>query len=483
MLPLFGGIAGTLGICLRASWQPKDFRALVTALAREHPEVRPLLATALEQEPDSESGNFLFLQLRVIDEALGHPRKNFWTQTLRRKLAFAKLTNVFAVTAFVIFFSMNHSGTRLASGPWLASEITVTPGNAQIERGTGLVISARFGRKPPPEAAVVLISALGKTKRIPLARHLSDPVFGASLLEVTEDAAYHVEYSSKKTDDYKISVFDYPALTRADASLRFPDYTGLTNKIIPDTRRITAVEGSRLSYTLELNKPVAHARLIGKEETLSLTVRSNAIAALPEVTLANSGHYALELVDTEGRTNKAPAEFVIQVLPNRPPDLKVIFPRGDPRVSALEEVQLQAEATDDFGLVKYGIGFGVAGQEPKFVELGQRTSANDKRLFGQLIPLEKLGVEVDQIVSYFAWADDYGPDGQVRRTFSDMFFAEVRPFEQIFRADQSGMPDGGDQNQGGRGTQSVKLAELQKRIVIATWKLQREKNITRTTQP
>ena len=41
--------------------------------------------------------------------------------------------------------------------------------------------------------------------------------------------------------------------------------------------------------------------------------------------------------------------------------------------------------------------------------------------------MEKLGVTVDQVVSYFAWADDYGPDGQVRRTFSDMFFCRDAP--------------------------------------------------------
>jgi hypothetical protein len=83
-------------------------------------------------------------------------------------------------------------------------------------------------------------------------------------------------------------------------------------------------------------------------------------------------------------------------------------------------------------------------------------------------------VDVDQVVSYFAWADDYGPDGQVRRTFSDMFFAEVRPFEEIFRADQSGAAESGNQGQPNGGNQATKLAELQKEIVVATWKLQRD---------
>src|SRR5271168_1307184 len=70
-------------------------------------------------------------------------------------------------------------------------------------RGSSLVISARFGGEPPAEAAMVLVSASGKTQRIPLERHLADPVFGASLSEVAEEAHYHVEYKGGKSPDYK----------------------------------------------------------------------------------------------------------------------------------------------------------------------------------------------------------------------------------------------------------------------------------------
>ena len=139
------------------------------------------------------------------------------------------------------------------------------------------------------------------------------------------------------------------------------------------------------------------------------------------------------------------------------------------------------EAKGEFGLLKYGVGFSVAGQEPQFVELGKAAAANEKRQFTNEIAMENLGVAADQVVSYFAWADDHGPDGQARRTFSDMFFAEIRPFEEIFRQDQSGAAGNQNQqpnqNQGGNqgGNQNMRLAELQKQIVIATWKLQQEK--------
>jgi len=134
-------------------------------------------------------------------------------------------------------------------------------------------------------------------------------------------------------------------------------------------------------------------------------------------------------------------------------------------------------ARAEYGLLKYGIGYSVAGQDPQFVELGQAVPATERRQFTNQIAMEHLGVTVDQVVSYFAWADDHGPDGRVRRTFSDMFFAEVRPFDEIFRADQSGDSENQSQSQAGGqgGNEATRLSDLQKQIVIATWKLQQER--------
>jgi hypothetical protein len=480
-----GGLGAAYFIWQREQKRPADFRALVATIEQENPQVRHLLSTAAEQEP-GESGQFGFLQLRVIEQVLTHRDRILWERSFKQKFSSATNLHLLALVALLFALCLGGNPTwwhaKPGSTSLFAEEITVDPGDTQVERGTGLVITARFGHTPPAEATLVLVSASGKTQRIPLARHLADPVFGASLPEISEDGLYRVEYGAKKTRDYKIGVFDFPALTRADASLNFPAYTSLTNQIIRDTRRVSAVEGTRLTYTLLLNKPVVSARFIGKEQTLTLAAQSNSIALLDDFTLTNTARYLLELVDADGRTNKNPTEFSIVVLPNRPPEVKVTFPRGDQRVSSLEEMQLQGEAKGDFGLLKYGVGFSVAGQEPQFVELGQAVAANEKRSFTNQISMEKLGVAVDEVVSYFAWADDYGPDGQVRRTFSDMFFAEVRPFEEIFRQDQSGESENQNQNQQrnqqgnqGGGNQNTKLAELQKQIVIATWKLQRDK--------
>ncbi|MDP6717101.1 MAG: hypothetical protein QGF59_00545, partial [Pirellulaceae bacterium] len=105
------------------------------------------------------------------------------------------------------------------------------------------------------------------------------------------------------------------------------------------------------------------------------------------------------------------------------------------------------------------------------------TIAGQQRLdFAHTVGFETLKAEPDQLLSYHFWAEDTGPDGQTRRTFSDMYFAEVRHFEEIFRQGQqppneSQQQQQQQQQQSQNGNQAQKLAELQKQIINATWKL------------
>jgi hypothetical protein len=55
-----------------------------------------------------------------------------------------------------------------------------------------------------------------------------------------------------------------------------------------------------------------------------------------------------------------------------------------------------------------------------------------------------------------------------------MFFAEVRPFDESFRAGPQGMSGGAGEGQQ-QGDAADELAETQKEIVIATWKLRQAK--------
>ena len=472
-------LAGLIATVVSLARRRTDYREVSRKIEREHPDLHALLITAVEQKPDSQTGEYNYLQNRVMHEALAEVQKR--KLVLQPPGTGLRLAHAAHLCAFVLALLI---AGKLATLPYSSSlaelsdstRVKVEPGDVAVEKGTPLFVMARFSGKVPGSATLVLMDSDGETRRLSLERTLADPVFGGSIPEVNSALKYFVEFPGSRTREFNVTLFEYPRLERADAEIVYPEYTGLAQKRIEDTRRVTAVEGAQVTVQLQLNKPVRSARLIARDKSSTpLVAETNrAVATLAGYKLDASQSFALELIDTEGRTNKVPAQFVFDALKNKPPELKLAAPRGDQRVSPLEEMAFAAEAADDFGLRSVGLTYTMAGQEPATITMDGQTARHEKKQFGHMVRLEQLHATPDQLLSWFVWAEDVGPDGQLRRTESDMYFAEVRPFDEIFR-EGSGAEGGGSAEMAMQmGGQTLKLAELQKQIVNATWKLQRQ---------
>ena len=177
-------------------------------------------------------------------------QKNEWIRTVSsRELNWARAGSLAALLLLVAaLFGLRTVPTLQAhlASKGLSRKVTVTPGDAKVERGSGLVVLARFAGPLPPEATLVIGKGTNSLRRIPLAKTLNDPVFGGSIPEVNSNLFYHIEFADEQTPEYKVTVFEHPRMERADAKIKYPEYTGLSEKKIEDTRRISAVEGSKL---------------------------------------------------------------------------------------------------------------------------------------------------------------------------------------------------------------------------------------------
>ncbi|MBL9190539.1 MAG: hypothetical protein JNK23_23880 [Opitutaceae bacterium] len=472
-------VAATIVIFVQFSRAP-DLRWIARRIEQQNPELNGVLLTAVQQQIESgqEPG---YLQYRVIQEAVSKSQQKDWRGVVpRSRLVAGAFMQVLALGGFI--YALSHLRVTTIHGEkpqWVGADgVAVTPGDASVERGDSFVVLARFGGALPPNVSMVIRESGAAPRAVTLVKSLGDPVFGASLPEVTKEFSYHLEYRGERTRDFKVTVFEHPKLVRSDVELAFPGYTKLAPKRIEDTRRVSAVEGTKMDFSLQLNKPVKSAKLVardGKKTEIALTVSPDqAVATLRELSPAKSLTYDLQLIDTEGRANKVNSTFVIDVQPNRPPELRLASPRGDVRPSAIEEVAFEGTVWDDFGTAAFGLAYSIGGAEPKFLELGKDAGAKEKKGFSHLLKLEELGAKPDDLVSWFVWAEDIGPDGKPRRTQGDLFFGEVRPFDEIFRESQNMESGEGEQQGGGQGAEARKLTELQKQIISATWRLQRE---------
>jgi hypothetical protein len=470
-----------------ANRSARDYRWVAQRVEAAHPELRSCLLAAMEQRPTLPGGRFGFLQDRVIRQALNHAYGHAWPRIVpTRRIVGAMLANLAGASLllFVLFGLSSQSAVQRAQAASLAQEqpqpidkfsVTIEPGNTEVERGTSLLVLARFQGSEPAEATLIHQSPGGESARLEMVTSLDDPVFGGRIPVVDEPLDYHVALTGHTSETYHVTVFEYPRLVRADAKLVYPEYTGLEERFVQDVRTISAVVGTELTLLCHLNKPVVSATLAQEGVAPISLATTDDDPNLWQTTLTcdKSRRLRLDLLDDRGRKNKVPTEFAINVLPNKPPDLKLAFPARDVEVSPLEETEVKATAWDDFGLARFGLTYELAGSEPIDILLGEKAAAKERRELAHVIRFEDLRAEPDQLLSYHFWAEDSGPDGKLRRTESDMYFAEVRPFEEIFRQGQQ--PPGGSQQQQQQGAENAqaaeKLAQLQKEIINATWKV------------
>ncbi|OHB65611.1 MAG: hypothetical protein A2Y77_11020 [Planctomycetes bacterium RBG_13_62_9] len=480
----------TIWALFRSRRMQPDYHAVARDIEQQHPDIKALLLAAIEQKPQGPDGRLGYLQMQVIREAVVHATGHDWLQSISAKrLALANLARMAAFSlllfALVLMWPDFHrsSSSTTAGTPRRGYSVTVTPGDAEVERGTPVVILARFEGRIPPSATLRFGPSGKDQQQMPLTRSLDDPVFGGIIPEVGSDVVYHVEYAGKRTRDYTISVYQSPELVRADARITYPAYTKLPQKVVEDTRQISVVEGSEVVLTFTLNKAVTTARLAPKSGiAVGLSVDSEHPNVLTtSMTATQSQQYELQMADAQGRSNKMPPRFVIDVHKNLPPELKPVFPNNDVAVSPLEELTLEAEVSDDFGLTGYGVTYTLAGAESRDMALGSGETAGEKPQIRYLLAIEDLKAQPDQLLTYYFWADDVGPDGKPRRVASDIYFAEVRPFEEVFRESQSFQDRQNQQqqeNQGGdqQNQSGDQLARVQKQIITATWNVKQQAN-------
>ncbi|KAA5545861.1 hypothetical protein FYK55_02775 [Roseiconus nitratireducens] len=452
-----------------------------TTIERQYPGLgQRLLTTAgLSRQQTGSS-----LTQRLIRETHEHFRSHDWRRVvstgalwISRSLGIAAC--LAAIGVALLGFSGRETGPASLIGPSpmrVERQVLVQPGNVLLERGSSLVVTAEFSRDVPETAKLLTITADGGESELQMKRNLGDPILGGFVSSVDQAMQYQIVSNDWSSERFSVEVFEFPELLRSDAELRFPEYTGMNPRTVEDTVKVTVVEGTELQWRLILNKSVTRCDLVRVDQPETVIScdpdepidfsRQDAVCYRAEMPTDVSASYTLMLEDADGRQNKFPPQLTVKVLPNQPPSLK-LDPARDVTVSPLEELEVGAAVQDDFGVLRSGVSYTLEMNPGIEVELISSVERNQKKQVQHTIDFEELQAEPDDVLSFYFWAEDVGPDGQVRRTESDLFFADVRPFEQIFRAGQSQPPPGGQPS--GQAQQAEELAGTQKQIITAIW--------------
>ncbi|HQZ66783.1 MAG TPA: hypothetical protein PLY87_16940, partial [Planctomycetaceae bacterium] len=383
------------------------------------------------------------------------------------------------------------------------TELVIEPGDTEIERGSALTVVAKFPGVVPTRAVLEFVDSQNNARQLAMTETVDVGVFAARMEEVASDGVYRVFYEegenrsgkAQASSDFKVTTYVRPKLEQVDAVVTPPAWAGRPQETIEDVMRMTVTEGSTVVLKLRLNKPVVIAELLSKDRPPIALMATSEDSAIVETTMVvtESNAWIVRLEDSQGRTPADEEQISIKVSRNKPAQVKATFPGKDTNVSPLQEFLIEAKASDDFGVVNVGVQYSLSGGDLMDVAvpldaseaiaagsasvLGVKVSAETEQRLNSVIShkiiLESLNAAPDDLVTYSFWASDIAPDGTERKTYSDIMFAEVRRFEEIFRESQQNSQQQQQQQQQQKqqqqGSPTDGVLKLQKEIISATW--------------
>jgi len=446
--------------------QPPSDRQIARFIEERAGGLDEVLVTAVDKGGDTNPVAGLLVG-DAIRAARGVSVDRVVSHNAMRRAAIGALAGSLAFGASMWFFAPAAGRAVNVAGSYLFPHryaIDVRPGSIKVREGEPVTVVARI---PGLAGGLVPMLTVGSGDEARSARMMpgaSPDEFSITLNNITVSFPYLVTAGSAASPEYKVDVIRPVKISSIDVRYDYAKGIGLEPHTEQDGGDIFAPAGTKVQLTINTDKEVANGQLrLGDGQLIDLTGHNQVFTA--DLTVAKDGSYRIALNDVDGLKNDGDTEYFIRMLTDRPPDVRILRPAGDKQVSPLEEVVIEARADDDYGVRSLELVIKSNTGQEKVVPLNaagsQAVAAGQHTVF-----LEDLKVKPGDVVTYHARATDVGRGRRPTESRSDIFFLEVKPYEEEFVAAES--------NAGGMAGEQTGLEDLiaqQKDIMAATWKL------------
>ena len=498
-------------------------RDVALNVERNHPNLEDRLVSAI-QFGNRESVDPIEAHMlqRLLDDTIERVKGIDFKATIdhsrtRKHVGIAALVVVGCCVLSLLFPTEIHTSLLRLLAPWektepiLTTKLVVEPGNARILRGKSLPIHVtvtgksaekvvltygNIGDQNVPASETEITAQQPKTVIGMLQNPDDKRGFAYEIFNIDADMEYYVVANEATSERYTVEVFEMPKVTEISIAYTYPDYTGLKPVVQTGTGNIQALVGTQAEVKLTTNKAIQTSTftrrtdvkdgfLVSAAEKLNLTpepvstqmVISGGNTLTTTIDVVEDGTYTVELLCIDGFNNEIPIEYTIKATPDAAPEVAIKEPGRDVKTTKLGEVEITAEATDDYGVAELKLMYRVGSDELQELTMEPSTSAPIvEQRTGEAIQrrvadgtytfyLEEFDVEPGDIISYYARATDNNTLTGPGEASSDIYFIEIRPFNENFREEEAEAQQGQPEP-----NPVLKLISSQKQIIRETSK-------------
>ncbi len=244
-----------------------------------------------------------------------------------------------------------------------------------------------------------------------------DNTWARRLEKVTQacEIAFATDNGKARSHWHPVRINYRPRITAGTVTVTPPAYTRMpaaTSAL--SGQEITVPEGGTVTYTIQSNRPLSSGTAVYRperpgaaDETVQGTSdrSTSCILTLP---VRYSGSLTIDLRDTGGDNLEKPLESKIRTQSDLPPVVNLRKPSEDCYVVIGYPFELEAEASDDYGLVRIDLNRNTVGTRPRTTSiLGTPGDRDMKTTLG--IDLRQVGAQPGDVFEIGIEAQDANP--------------------------------------------------------------------------
>jgi hypothetical protein len=229
----------------------------------------------------------------------------------------------------------------------------VSPGAARMVRGGELPVEVKVSGPIPGNLFLEREENGGEGERTVMGRR-EGAVFFSTLAGMRKDFRYRVATSVAASTWFSVEVVEPPTAGNFEASYTYPAYAGLESRTVTGSGNLETLRGTSVRLEFTTNKPLAEGKLfLGENEYEITTVGDRRYSA--SFYLNGEENYRIGLVDGDGFTNLDPLTYEVRYLPDGPPEVELLEPRGEVDPGSLAQIAVAFRASDDYGVSRLSL--------------------------------------------------------------------------------------------------------------------------------
>ena len=109
-------------------------------------------------------------------------------------------------------------------------DISITPGDVQIEKGESQEIMVTLKRQSSNEVILHYKAGSDIWRKESMMQGLDQQEFMYQFSSIQEPITYYIEFRESVSPEYDISIYEFPRVSRIDLEYAYPSYTGMPDK-------------------------------------------------------------------------------------------------------------------------------------------------------------------------------------------------------------------------------------------------------------